>query len=288
MTPTHTRILPFHRHLATPLLLGLALFFGAAAGQPAAAHPPSEHAQSAQTEPLSDTAQQAMPADHDGHAMGEMHDHEMAEMHDHAAAAATAGEHDHSAHEHGSWARTGFERFLAWLGAFHPAATNFPIALLLFAALAELLHAARGRDIYRASARFCLWAGAITAAGTMVLGWFYAGFDLAADDSLLRAHRWNGTAVGVLSLIALWLGERHWRTGGGRGLYRAGLFLVAILAGLNGYLGGRMLYGADHYDWPKTEAGEHDHDAAMPAHGHDAGDEEHDRDEAGDGGHAHD
>jgi|UPI0005EF8A6A uncharacterized membrane protein len=158
------------------------------------------------------------------------------------------GGHDHSAHA--GWADTGFERFLNWIGKLHPAATNFPIGLLLGAALAEALRFRYRTALLPNAARFMLWAGTVSAVGTVILGWFFAGFSVSSDGPLLAFHRWNGTAVAILALAVLWLGERHWREQSGPGLYRTGLFVLAVLAGLNGYLGGRMLYGADHYAYP--------------------------------------
>ena len=167
--------------------------------------------------------------------------------------------HDHSAHE--GWATNGFERFLAWIGKFHPALTNFPIALLIAAALAELLLMCRGNDDdrLRHAARYCAALGAFTALLTAGFGWFYSGFDFAGDDTVLAAHRWNGTAIGILAvglgILAIAEQERsspRWRNG-----FRAVLFVLAIMVSVNGYLGGRMLYGADHYAWPA-----HQHDDA--------------------------
>lgn len=263
MTPHHIVPPAGHRRLAALLFLLLVPLLMASAT--AMSHPPGQH--------------ETVPATHDGeaehpdsppHADGmdaALHDH--AAMTDHMTRPGTVEEHDHAAHE-GTWAKTGFERFLAWLGAFHPAATNFPIALLIMVALAELLYMRGGREGHRSAARFCLRAGAVTAVATAVLGWFYAGFDIAGDDRLLAIHRWNGSAVGLLALAALWAGERHWRGQGSSAAYRTILLLLALLAGLNGYLGGRMLYGADHYDWPdSSHEQEHTHDSESS---HDHGD----------------
>jgi len=179
--------------------------------------------------------------DHHGEAAGNHHD-EMAE----------AMGHDHSAHAEGTWATNDAERLYAWLGKFHPAVTNFPIALLLAALLAEIMFAMTGNSGLRHAARFCLWAGALAAVLTTALGWGFVGFNFAEDDAILSAHRWNGTALAVLSLLALWLGERAFQMRG-RAAFRAALVLIAAMAAYNGYLGGNMVYGEDHYDWPQTE-----------------------------------
>jgi uncharacterized membrane protein len=166
-----------------------------------------------------------------------------------------ARKHDHSAHE--SWATNSFERFLAWLGKFHPAVTNFPIGLLIAAALAEILLIFRGKSDQRLmhAARYCAALGAFTALLSAGFGWFYAGFDVSADDSVLSAHRWNGTAIGILAmgLGVLAIAEQERRSSGWRNAFRAALFILAIMVSVNGYLGGRMLFGADHYAWPARQ-----------------------------------
>ncbi len=164
-----------------------------------------------------------------------------------------AAEHDHSTHEEGTWAKDDFQQVLAWIGKFHPAATNFPIALLLAAALAELLFLGTQNTALRQAARFCLWTGTAGAVGTAVLGWFFVGFDFSADDALLSAHRWNGTATAFVSLFALGFGERAFAARGSVALFRVALVAVALMAGYNGLLGGKMVYGEDHYAWPTSE-----------------------------------
>ena len=171
--------------------------------------------------------------------------------------AGTTG-HDHNAH--GTWADNQLEVFLAWLGRFHPALTNFPIALLVLAALAELLCRASGqaRPGLQQGARFCAQWGAATALLTAIAGWFYAGFAVGGDDPVMAAHRWNGTLIGLLAPLLWWLAR-----GETRRRYQPLLFLVALLVLGNGYLGGRLLYGADHYDYPQPPS---DHSHAPGGH----------------------
>ncbi|MFZ5654524.1 MAG: DUF2231 domain-containing protein [Pseudomonadota bacterium] len=155
--------------------------------------------------------------------------------------------HDHDHSDHGGWADNGLERFLAWLGRFHPALTNFPIALLLVAAAAEvgLAVSRRERPGLRQGARFCAQWGAAAAVLTVIAGWFYAGFDPASDDRVMAIHRWTGTLIGVLAPALWWLGRRQHH-----GAYRPLLFLLAFLVASNGYHGGRLVYGSDHYAYP--------------------------------------
>lgn len=168
--------------------------------------------------------------------------------------------HDHSAHSpNEALLETGFGRLLVWLGKFHPAIVHFPIALLIAAALAELLSLRFNPAFFSNAARFSLWVGALGAAGAALIGWLYGGFRLTDEEAVLTVHRWNGTAIAVLALAALWLGERRARPPLFRsGLYRGALILTTSLVTLNGYLGGLMVYGPEQHQWPVRPA-EHAH-----------------------------
>lgn len=182
------------------------------------------------------------------------HAHDSDDHHSNATSAERA--HDHSAHEpNEALLKTGFGRFLVWLGKFHPAAVHFPIALLLAAAAGELLSLRYKPEFFRDAARFSLWAGAIGAVGAASLGWLYGGFHLVDKETVLTIHRWNGTSIAVLALLTLWLGERRLHLQPSRsGIYRTALFATALLVGVNGYLGGLMVYGPEQHQWPTTEA----------------------------------
>src|SRR6516162_11927020 len=56
----------------------------------------------------------------------------------------------------GGWPSGLGGEIIRWLGKFHPPAANFPIALLVAAALAEILFAATGRPVFDAANRFSL------------------------------------------------------------------------------------------------------------------------------------
>lgn len=178
----------------------------------------------------------------------------------HSEAAPTESTHDHSAHGPSeALLKTRFGRFLVWLGKFHPAAVHFPIALLLVAAFAELLSLRYRPEFFRDAARFSLWTGTVGALGAALLGWLYGGFRLIDEETVLTIHRWNGTSIAALALLTLWLGERRLQAQPTRnGIYRSALFATALLVGVNGYLGGLMVYGPEQHQWPTTQA-EHAH-----------------------------
>lgn len=168
--------------------------------------------------------------------------------------------HDHSAHAPSeALLETGFGRFFLWLGKLHPAAVHFPIALLLGAALAELISVRRNTRFLQDAGRFCLWLGTISAVGAALLGWFYGGFHLIEEEFILTLHRWNGTGIAILALLTLWLLERGMRQQvSRRGSYRVALLVTALMVGTNGYLGGLMVYGPEQHQWPEAPA-EHSH-----------------------------
>ncbi len=136
-------------------------------------------------------------------------------------------------------------RVAEFLGRLHPVAVHFPIALLLTAAIFELIslvsRSARPRDI----ARTCLILGALGAAVAAVFGWISAEFEPFSGElaDTLFLHRWLGIAVAstsALCVILMLLGERA------RVLYRLVLFASALLVGITGYFGGDLVRGSNH------------------------------------------
>jgi len=79
--------------------------------------------------------------------------------HDHGGE--SRGEHDHASHADAP--TRGFTRWVHWVGRLHPMVVHFPIALLLFAALAELILIATGSPPFEHVARISLSAGALGA-----------------------------------------------------------------------------------------------------------------------------
>ncbi len=165
------------------------------------------------------------------------------EPHDHQHAAVPAHDSPEAA------AASNVPKPLAWLGKFHPAATHFPIALLIAGALAELLFVRRGDALFEHAARFCVWLGAGAALLTAVLGWLFAGFQLVDDEWVMTAHRWAGTSVAFWAAGLLVLCERANRGTISKTPFRVALLLGAVLVGATGFLGGSLLYGLDHFAW---------------------------------------
>jgi uncharacterized membrane protein len=128
------------------------------------------------------------------------------------------------------------------LGRLHPAATHFPIALLLVAALAELALMVRPTLGLQPTIRFLVAGGAIGAVAAAVLGWFAGGWRFTDRSEVLGLHRWNGTAIALVSLLAWWFAAR----GSSRAALRVTLAIVAAALILQGYYGGEMVFGPNH------------------------------------------
>lgn len=132
---------------------------------------------------------------------------------------------------------------LTVLGNLHPATVHFPIALLLAAGLTEAFSAFRLTPGLRSavSAMAVLGAGgAVIAAG---FGWYHTGLWLGGE-STMQWHRWTGTALAVLSLVAAWLALRAGE--GGRGPLRAMLALVCLSMVPQAYWGAELAHGHNH------------------------------------------
>ena len=159
---------------------------------------------------------------------------------------------EHNAETNAVWPSGLSGEIVRWLGKFHPPAANFPIALLVAAALAEILFAVTGRPTFDAASRFCLWFAALAAVMTGTLGWFLGGFRAADPSWIMTTHRWLGTSTDVLAVITLLVGEASRRPGRQwvRRWFRVLLVVVALMVLAAGFFGGALVYGIRHYDWP--------------------------------------
>jgi mono/diheme cytochrome c family protein/uncharacterized membrane protein len=144
-------------------------------------------------------------------------------------------------------------KLIRWLGKFHPPAVHFPIALLTAAAVAEFLRMITGKREFDAITRYCVWFGTVSAIVAGALGWFRGGFRLSDTFWVTMTHRWLGTSTVAVALLALVLSElgrrpdRHWT----RIWSRGALFVLAALVTMTGFFGGAIVFGLDHYRWPR-------------------------------------
>jgi len=141
----------------------------------------------------------------------------------------------------------------ARIGRFHIQLVHFPVALLLAALLAEILHRLRPAPHWRASARFCLWTGALGAIAAVATGWLLAenGSWTAQQADLVETHESLGvaTAIGAVALIVLgWVLRKR----GGQAAawaYLAGALCVGALVSVTGHYGGLIVWGREFFRW---------------------------------------
>lgn len=140
----------------------------------------------------------------------------------------------------------------AWLrvaGRLHPMLVHFPIALILAAALIELLRAGFRRGPSRtAVTMLCL--GVLGAAAAIGTGWLNGAFEPRSGiGTAIELHRWFAVAGGSVALLAAPFGAIALRRTTSRRMtivFRATLLVAAGVTGFAAHLGGRMVYGAGY------------------------------------------
>ncbi|MBA2467172.1 MAG: hypothetical protein H0V46_06160 [Sphingomonas sp.] len=138
------------------------------------------------------------------------------------------------------------ERFMDWLGRFHPIIVHFPIAFFPAALFTAVV--GRRRPAFSAPVQFLVVAGGIIAPISALLGWFNGGWSMTDVDPLMAVHRWLGTGIGIGGLLlGIWAWRRPWEDrGGGMILALAGM---TIAIAVQGWFGGALVHGAEHLNW---------------------------------------
>jgi len=134
------------------------------------------------------------------------------------------------------------EKWMLFIGRFHPLIVHLPIGFLAALTALQVLHWIFRSD-FRAATRALLWlcafsALASTAVGTM-LTWpgDYSG-------KLLSDHRWFGIAT---SAVCVWMLYAHHFSGrAGRALYSGLLMASLVLVSITGHYGGSLTHGEDY------------------------------------------
>jgi uncharacterized membrane protein len=135
---------------------------------------------------------------------------------------------------------------MALTGRLHPLLVHFPIALVLIAAVAELVAMMTRLREWRAVAVANARAGAVFAVGSAVAGWLLASSRLVEASPSLEWHRWLGTLAAVAAIAAALTTAAvdddsprlQW-------VYRIALFWAAALVAVAGHFGAVLVWGAD-------------------------------------------
>lgn len=127
----------------------------------------------------------------------------------------------------------------------HPAVVHFPLALIVFSVVADLV----GRFTNRGSLRAAAWWGLVGAAVTAVAAGAAGYYDMQHADlnepthELVHLHMWVGVAltVGIVGLLIWrWRVRREAQQIGAA--YSTVALLVMALALFQGWYGGEMVY----------------------------------------------
>ena len=131
-------------------------------------------------------------------------------------------------------------------GKLHPLLIHFPIALVLVAAMAELVATMTNSRDWHVVAVTNLRAGAVLAVGAAIVGWLLASAPGVEPSATLEWHRWLGTTAAIAAAAAaLATGGADGPSERTRWIYRTALFGAAACVALTGHLGGILVWGAD-------------------------------------------
>jgi len=138
-----------------------------------------------------------------------------------------------------------------WLGRLHPGLVHFPLALIVFAAVAEVCCIVTRDGRYADIARFLVNMGAWLSIPAAATGFLRAGtisMD-AVQHQLFAIHRMAGIATPVLAFLCAGLAEGVRRSGQiwELMLYRVVLVLAALSVAVAGYYGGEIVFGAGFF-----------------------------------------
>jgi len=135
---------------------------------------------------------------------------------------------------------------MALIGRLHPLILHFPIALVIVAAVAEVVAILTNHRVWHAVAVANTRAGAVFAVPAAITGWLLSASTLVDDVRVLEWHRWMGTAATVAILgAALATAGTTRQSLTLRCPYRIALVWAAALVGVAGHLGARLVWGAD-------------------------------------------
>jgi uncharacterized membrane protein len=135
---------------------------------------------------------------------------------------------------------------MALVGRLHPLLIHFPIALVIVAALAEVVAMVTADDRWRTVAVGNVRAGAVFALLATFAGWCLALAPEMEGSPLLEWHRWLGTmAAGAALAAALATGGIRRQSALGVLTYRIALFAAGTLVAVTGHFGGLLVWGAN-------------------------------------------
>lgn len=127
-----------------------------------------------------------------------------------------------------------------FIGRLHPLVVHLPIGFLFLAILVEWVMGKSTSTSHKRIVMFILIMGALSALVAIGCGWLLAmGGDY--ESSILSWHRWLGTAIGILAILAP-ITNYFSKTK----LYRITLVFIGLLLMGTGHYGGSLTHGSDY------------------------------------------
>jgi uncharacterized membrane protein len=130
-------------------------------------------------------------------------------------------------------------------GRLHPLLVHFPIALVLVAAVAELVFVTTRFPQWHTVAVANVRAGAAFGVASAGAGWLLASSRLVEASPALEWHRWLGLAAAVAAIAAALATSEMDRSPRRLWLYRVALFWAAALVAVAGHFGAVLVWGAN-------------------------------------------
>jgi uncharacterized membrane protein len=132
------------------------------------------------------------------------------------------------------------EHFWLWsfLGRLHPMIVHFPVGLLVFALVMEII--GRKNEKYNAAIKLLVYAGALSAIVAVAFGLLLSNTE-EYGSNLLPVHQWTGIATMLFSILCAWSYRRGNRTA-------QKILLGITVAGITvaGHYGASLTHGDDY------------------------------------------
>jgi uncharacterized membrane protein len=167
-------------------------------------------------------------------------------------------DHNHAGHRHDLSGDTNqgiTDSLVRWVGQLHLVSIHFPIALIIVAALAEILYWFWPELVFANTGRVTIVLAAVTVIPTALFGWAHsAGVTYASDlYDIFWWHRFGGIGTVILTVLAAIVSELQWRREirYTRPAYLLLLGCAVIFVSFTGFLGGELTFGVGHLSLPE-------------------------------------
>jgi len=138
--------------------------------------------------------------------------------------------------------------FWLWqfFGRLHPMIVHFPIALLIFAAILELVTIRKYNSRFRPGIQALVLIGAVSAVIAALFGWLLANSD-GVQGELLDLHQQVGIATAFLSLFVLFFLYEAGKNPlpNQVKLFRTSLFIACLGVSVTGHFGASLTHGEE-------------------------------------------